>query len=252
MGKLDGKVALITGAGSGIGRATAILFAREGARVGVADYVLETAQKTVADIRKAKGDAIAIKADVRKAADVEAMVKQTVDAYGRLDILHNNAGIGRPALIADLTEEDWDAVVDTHLKGAFLGAKFAIPHMLKQGGGVIINTSSANGVGAVPTMAAYSAAKAGMILLCKTIAAEYAKQNIRANAICPGMTVTGMMPPAMFDHLQVDFIPQGRPGRAEEIASVALFLASDDASYVNGAHLMVDGGWSCLTVVPPK
>ncbi len=142
--------------------------------------------------------------------------------------------------------------MDTHLKGAFLGAKYAIPHMLKQGGGVILNTSSVNGMGAVPTMGAYSAAKAGMILLCKTIASEYAKQNIRANAICPGMTATAMMTPEMFASLDADFIPQGRQGTPEEIANVALFLASDDASYVNGAHLMVDGGWSCITVMPLK
>lgn len=252
MGKLDGKVALITGAGSGIGRATAILFAREGAKVSVVDCVMETAEKTVAEIRKNKGEAIAIKADVSKAAEVEMMVTKTVDAFGRLDILHNNAGVGRLGLVADLTEEDWDAVLDTNLKSAFLASRLAIPIMIRQGGGVILNTSSANGIGAVPTFSPYSASKAGMILLCKTIAAEYAKQNIRANAICPGMTVTGMMPSEMFDYLQVDFIPQGRPGRPEEIANAALFLVSDDASYVNGTYLLVDGGWSCQTVVPPK
>jgi 3-oxoacyl-[acyl-carrier protein] reductase len=254
VGKLDGKVCLITGAGSGIGRATAILFAREGARVGVVDLILETAEKTVADIRQAKGEAIAIKADVSKAADVEMMVKKTVATYGRLDILHSNAGISKRtgAFIADLSEEDWDTVLDTNLKSAFLGAKYSIPIMIKQGGGVIINTSSVNGIGAVPTVGPYSAAKAGMILLCKTIAAEYAKQGIRANSVCPGMTRTGMMTDAEFNYLDVDFIPQGRPGKPEEIANAALFLASDDASYVNGTHLVVDGGWSCQTVLPVK
>lgn len=254
MGRLDGKVALITGAGSGIGRASAILFAREGAKVAVIDRFPETAEKTAADIKNAKGQAIAIGADVSKAADVERMIKKTVDTYGRLDILFNNAGIGslERGLIVDITEEVWDAVLDTNLKGAFLASRLAIPIMIKQGGGVILNTSSANGIGAVPTMVHYSASKAGMILLCKTIAAEYAKQGIRANAICPGMTVTGMMPPEMFDYLQVDFIPQGRPGKVEELANAALFLVSDDASYVNGTYLLVDGGWSCQTVVPPK
>jgi len=254
LGKLDGKVALITGAGSGIGRASALLFAKEGAKLAVADRVPKGGRETVAMIKKAKGEAIFIEADVSKAADVEKMVKKTVDAYGRIDILYNNAGIGSRTLgfTADLTEEDWDAVLDTNLKSAFLGSKYAIPIMIKQGGGVIINTASAQALGGGPLVSPYCAAKAGMILLSKTIAAEYAKQNIRANCVCPGMINTPMMPPDMFASLQMEFIPQGRPGEPEEIARAALFLASDDATYVNGAYLVVDGGWSAQLIVPYK
>ena len=252
--KLDGKVALITGAGSGIGRASALLFAKEGAKVAVADRVPKGGQETVAMIKKAKGEAIFVEADVSKAADVEKMIKKTVDTYGRIDILYNNAGISARTLAftADLTEEDWDTVLDTNLKSAFLGSKYAIPIMIKQGGGVIINTASVQGLGGGPLVSPYCAAKAGMILLSKTIAAEYAKQNIRINCVCPGMTRTGMMTDEMISGLQMDFIPQGRPGEPEEIAQAALFLASDDAAYVTGACLVVDGGWSAQLVVPYK
>ena len=253
MGRLDGKVALITGAASGIGRASAVLFAKEGATVAVVDRALPEAQETVAVIKKAKGEAIAIEADVSRAADVEMMIKKTVDTYGRLDILFNNAGISfrTLAFTADLSEEDWDAVLDTNLKSVFLASRLAIPIMIKQGGGVIVNTSSANGLGGGPLVSPYCASKAGMILLSKTMAAEYAKQKIRVNCICPGMSNTPMMAPNL-PALQMDFIPQGRAGEPEEIAQAALFLASDDASYVTGTFLPVDGGWSAQLVVPYK
>ncbi|MDM8000170.1 MAG: glucose 1-dehydrogenase [Dehalococcoidia bacterium] len=252
-GRLDRKVALITGAASGIGRASALLFAKEGASVSVVDRALPGAQETVAVITKARGEAIAIEADVSSAADVERMIKRTVDTYGRLDILFNNAGISARTLAftADLSEEDWDAVLDTNLKSVFLASRLAIPIMIRQGGGVIVNTSSAQGIGGGPLVSPYCASKAGIILLTKTMAAEYAKQNIRVNCICPGMTDTPMMS-AYFSSLQMDFIPQGRPGDPEEIARAALFLASDDASYVTGAFLPVDGGWSAQLVVPYK
>ncbi len=253
MGRLDGKVALITGAASGIGRAGALLFAREGAKVAAVDRVHKGTQETVTMIKKAKGEAIAIEADVSRATDVEAMVKKTADVYGRLDILFNNAGMSARTLAftADLSEEDWDTVVDTNLKSVFLASRLAIPIMIKQGGGVIVNTSSAQGLGGGPLVSPYCASKAGMILLSKTMAAEYAKQNIRVNCICPGMTDTPMMS-AYFSSLQMDFIPQGRPGKPEEIAQAALFLASDDASYITGAFLPVDGGWSAQLIVPYK
>jgi 3-oxoacyl-[acyl-carrier protein] reductase len=182
------------------------------------------------------------------------MIKKTVDTYGRIDILYNNAGISARTLAftADLTEEDWDAVLDTNLKSAFLGSKYAIPIMIKQGGGVILNTASVQALGGGPLVSPYCAAKAGMILLSKTIAAEYAKQNIRVNCVCPGMTRTGLMPDEMFAGLQMDFIPQGRPAEPDEIAKAALFLVSDDATYINGAYLAVDGGWSAQLIVPYK
>lgn len=253
MGRLDGKVALITGAASGIGKASALLFAREGAKVAAVDRALQGAQETVVTAGRTKGEAIAIEADVSKAADVEMMIKKTIGAFGRLDILFNNAGISfrTLAFTADLTEEDWDAVLDTNLKSVFLASRLAIPMMIRQGGGVIVNTSSANGLGGGPLVSPYCASKAGMILLSKTMAAEYAKQNIRVNCICPGMSNTPMMAPN-FPSLQMDFIPQGRPGEPEEIAKAALFLASDDASYITGAFLPVDGGWSAQLVVPYK
>ena len=176
MGRLDGKVALITGAASGIVKASALLFAKEGARVAVVDRALPGAEATVGMILEAGGKAVAIGADVSKAADVERMIRTTVDTWGRLDILFNNAGISfrTLAFTADLTEEDWDAVLDTNLKSVFLASRLAIPIMIKQGGGVIVNTSSANGLGGGPLVSPYCASKAGMILLSKTMAAEYA------------------------------------------------------------------------------
>jgi len=249
MGKLDGKVALITGAGSGIGRATALLFAREGAKVAVVDCVAAGGQDAVKTIKESGGEATFIKADVSKATDVEEMIHKTTETYGRLDILFNNAGVIRIALVADLSVEDWDLVINTNLRAVFVASKLAIPIMLQQGGGVIINTSSVNGLGANSTIAPYCASKAGVILLTKTIAAEYGKQNIRANCICPGMIETAMMEESI-PVLETEYVAQGRVGRPEEIAGTALFLASDDSSYVNGAALVVDGGWTAEVKVP--
>jgi len=250
MGKLDGKVVLITGAGSGIGRATAVLFASEGARVAVADCVAEGGQETVNMIKEAGGDAIFIQGDVSRAADAERMVKATVDAYGRLDILDNNAGIQGPFYpIADLPEEDWDRVLGVDLKGAFLCSKFAIPVMQKQGGGVIVNTSSTAGVLGLPYVPAYCAAKGGVVQLTKSMALELVSQNIRVNCVCPGGTETPMMagwiPPegperdAFFQNM-----PGGRPIQPEEIARAVLFLASDDSSAAVGSIIAVDMGHS--------
>jgi len=243
VGKLDGKVTLITGGGSGIGQATARLFASEGGKVVVADYVPAGGQETVRMIKEAGGEAMFVKADVSKAADVEKMVKTTIDIYGRIDILFNNAGInGKVAPTAELTEEDWDLVLDTNLKGAFLGTKYVLPIMLRQGGGVIINTSSCQGIGIVVNMAPYNVSKAGIIHLTKTTALEYAAQNIRVNCICPG-TIHTAMSEQWIPLLQTHFLLQGRVGRPEEIARAALYLASDDSSYVTGHALVVDGGW---------
>jgi len=249
MGKLDGKVALITGAGSGIGRATAILFAREGAKVAVADCIPKGGQETVAMIKEEGHEAIYIEVDVSRAADAERMVKSVVETYGRLDILHNNAGIYQEATsVADLEEEEWDRVININLKGAFLGSKYAIPVMVGQGGGVIINTASTAGiVGNSPP--AYSASKGGVIQLTKSMALVQARQNIRVNCICPGATET----PLSTHNLPVDaeareafaqMLPGGRWIQPEEVVQAALYLASDNSSSVIGAALVVDRGYT--------
>ena len=250
MGKLDGKVALITGAGAGIGRATALLFAREGAKVAVADYDPAGGQDTVKMIKEAGGEAIFVEADVSNAADAERMVKTVVDTYGRLDILHNNAGIqGRFTPTAELKEQYWDRVINTNLKGVFLGSKYAIPIMLKQGGGVIVNTASTAGIVGLPQLAAYCASKGGVIQLTKAMALEYAAQNIRINCICPGGTLTRGMeqwiptdPEARKAFMKG--LPGGRPIQPEEIARSVLYLACDDSSSAIGSVLVVDRGWT--------
>ena len=258
MGKLDGKVALITGAGSGMGQATAYLFAQEGAKVGVVDIAPAGGQETLVLIKDyARGEAVFIEADVSKAADAERMVKTVVDTYGRLDILYNNAGISHPmALMADITEEDWDRIIDVNLKGVFLGSKYAIPVMIDQGGGVIINTASSTGVIGMAGLSVYTASKGGIVLLTKSMALDYAVKNIRVNCICPGIIMT-QMAQRQFEGLPVPDDPEeirkmiqslaplgGFFGPPDAVAQAALYLASDDASYVSGAALMVDG---CLS-----
>ena len=243
---LKGKVAIITGAGSGIGRESALLFAQEGAKVVVADYVSEAGQKTARQIRESGGETIFMKTDVSKPNQAERVVKKTVQRYGRLDILYNNAGIlGEAAFVGDSTEENWDQVIGINLKGIFLCSKYAVREMIKTGGGVIISTASAMGLVGFPGNAAYNSSKGGVIQFTKTMALEYASSNIRVNCICPGMVDTSLIESfdERFTEWFVNRTPMGRRGRPQEIAQAALYLASDRSSFVTGTALVIDGGW---------
>ncbi len=244
---LDGKACAITGAGSGMGRATAELFAERGAGVVVVDLDSEAAAETVDRVESAGGEAVAVEADVSVAADVEEFVERTVDTYGAIDVLHNNAGIPqRSTPVEDVTEETWEAIIDVNLKSAFLGAKYAVPHMREQGGGVILNTASTAGIRPRTGLSAYCASKGGMITLTKQLAYELADADVRVNAICPVATDTDMLPEFTSDDLSVeemaDTIPMGRLARPEDIAHAAAYLASDEAAMVTGTALEVDGG----------
>ena len=250
MGRLDGKVALVTGAASGIGRATALAFAREGAKVVIADIAVREGPETVRMIQKAGGEAIFVKADVSQEAEVDALVKETVERYGRLDCAVNNAGIdGDAALTADCSKQNWDRVIATNLTGVFLGMKYQIPQMLKQGGGAIVNTASTMGLVAHENIPAYVASKHGVVGLTKATALEYVRNNIRVNAICPGNTRT-----AVLDHVMKDMpeiyqtlmaaTPIGRLAEPDEIAKAIVWLCSDAASYCTGHALVVDGCYS--------
>jgi NAD(P)-dependent dehydrogenase (short-subunit alcohol dehydrogenase family) len=249
LARLKDKVALISGAGSGIGKTTALLFAKEGALLSVVDWNLASAADTVAAIQANGGHAISIKADVSKAAEVKSMIQKTIQAYGQIDILFNNAGVMQPLkTTVETSEEDWDRVIDINLKGTFLALKYGIPEMIKCGGGSIINSSSMAGLLGFPYMPAYAASKAGIVLLTKSAALEYAGQNIRINCICPGTIKTPMAASLAKEPNLKNYeplrkqIPLGRRGTPTEIARAVLFLASDDASYITGTALNIDGG----------
>jgi meso-butanediol dehydrogenase/(S,S)-butanediol dehydrogenase/diacetyl reductase len=250
--KLDGKVAIITGAGSGIGQAAAALFAKEGAKVVVADLSASRGQDTVALIEAIPGSAISFQVDVSDARQVQHLVRATLDAYDRLDILFNNAGINLAATVTETSEEAWDQVMAVNVKGVFLGCKYAIPAMIQTGGGVIINSSSAAGVVGLRGLAAYTASKGAVLQLTRNIALDYAAHNIRANALCPGVTASPMTmaviesqsdPEAMRQRMEAGR-PMGRMAQPEEMARAALFLASDDSSFMTGSPLIVDGGYT--------
>lgn len=245
---LNDSVALVTGGGSGIGRATAERFAREGANVVVADIAVKGAKETVSQIETNGGTARAIEADVTDAAQVEALVSETVDAYGALDIAHNNAGIeGNNAPTAEQSEDDWDRVLDINLKGVWLGLKHEIPAMIESGGGAIVNTSSIAGRAAAGP-APYTASKHGVIGLTRAAATEYAREDVRINAVCPGVIETGMVQRSEEDSSEqidqfVQMQPLGRMGTPEEIANAVVWLASEEASFVTGNAFPVEGGY---------
>jgi len=250
MPQLQGKVAIITGAASGIGRETALLFAKEGAKVLLADFNEVGAVETVGMIKKASGEADFIKVDVSEASDVENMVKKAVSKWGKLDIIFNNAGIeGKLVSIADTAEADFDRIVAVNLKGVFWGMKYAIPAMIKNGGGSIISTSSIAALVGIENIPVYSATKGGVIALTRAAAVENFKNNIRVNCICPGFIQTPMVDRFIGDNPEAKAgyaaaQPRGHFGKPENIAQAALFLASDASEFVNGHAMVVDDGFT--------
>jgi NAD(P)-dependent dehydrogenase (short-subunit alcohol dehydrogenase family) len=249
--KFEGKVALVTGGSSGIGRASAIAFAREGAKVVIADITIKGGEETVHMIKKAGGEGIFVETDVSNAAAVEAMVDKIVGVYSRLDFAFNNAGIGGSLFVptADYSEEHWDKVIDINLKGVWLCMKYEIRQMLKQGGGAIVNTSSGAGlVGSRFVGPAYTASKHGVLGLTKTAALEYARNGIRVNAVCPSTIRTPMGDDLIRDDPRreaelADRLPIGRWGTPEEVAEAVVWLCSTGASFVTGHAIAIDGGF---------
>jgi NAD(P)-dependent dehydrogenase (short-subunit alcohol dehydrogenase family) len=248
-GQLQGKVALVTGGGSGIGRATALRLAREGARIMIADYMPEGGERTVKMIKDAGGEANFVAADVSITRQAEAMVNQTVVSYGRIDCAFNNAGVeGRMADTVECTEENFDRTIAINLKGVWLCMKYEIPQMLKQGGGSIVNTASVAGLVGFERLPAYNASKHGVIGLTRTAALEYAQKNIRVNCVCPGVIRTPMVERLLdsrgFTEAELNAgEPVGRMGKPEEIAEGVLWLMSDASSFVTGHPLTIDGAW---------
>jgi NAD(P)-dependent dehydrogenase (short-subunit alcohol dehydrogenase family) len=248
MGQLQDKVVLVTGAGSGIGRASCLAFAREGARVVVADVNTEGGEKTVRSVEEKGGEAIFVKTDVTRAGEIEKLIDKTIGTYHRLDCAMNNAGIlGKSFNVTEWDEEDWDRVMAVNLKSVWLCMKYELPHMVKLGKGAIVNTASTAGLVASMRSAAYSASKHGLVGLTKVAAVTYAKMGIRINALCPGVTDTPLIKGNESDRQKgIEYmklvVPAGRMGTPEEQAEAALWLLSDAASYVIGHNLTVDGG----------
>jgi len=250
--RLAGKVAIITGGTSGIGRATAVLFAREGARVALTGRDEVRGRVALHEVKGAGGEGIFIRSDVRLAADCKRVVDETLKAFQRIDVLFNNAGVFVPRTVPDCPEEEWDLTVDVNLKGTFLMSKYTLPHMIERGSGAIVNNSSGWGLVGGDAAAAYCASKGGVVLLTKAMAIDHGRHGIRVNCVCPGDVDTPMLPEdaktrgqSWEEYLKgASNRPLGRIGKPEEIARAVLFLATDDASFMTGSALVVDGGGS--------
>ena len=246
--RLMNKVVLVTGAGSGIGKASALAFAREGAKVIVADTIAEDGEDTVDSIKRAGGEASFVRTDVSKATEVESMVNRTIETYGHLDCAYNNAGVViSPRLTPETSEKDWDHVINVNLKGVWLCMKYEIPQMIKSGKGAIVNASSMLGLIGLAKRSAYAASKHGVIGLTKVAALEYAHAGIRVNAICPAVVRTPLVESIMQSDPEaesqlISMIPMKRLGTLEEIAEVVIWLCSDASSFVTGHAMLVDGG----------
>jgi len=252
--RFENRVVLITGGASGIGAAAARRFAAEGARLMLGDCNEEGLARVTADLEGSGAKVATLVVDVAERAQVEALTEAAVERFGRLDVVFNNAGIGAYGQSPDLDPDDWHRVIAVDLNSVFYGCRAAIPHLREAGGGAIVNTASISGLGADYGLAAYNAAKGAVVNYTRTVAIDHARDNIRVNAVCPGpietALTTGMLTNEALASGYRELIPMGRVGRAEEVASVVVFLASDDATYVTGTTIVVDGGLTAATGQP--
>ena len=255
--RLEGKVALITGGGSGMGNIASRLFAKEGARIVLTDVADQAGQTVAAEIGAAGGEAAFVHADVSVESDARAMVDAAVERFGRLDVLYNNAGVmmGADGSVDSTKESVWDTTLAINVKGVAFGCKYGVPAMIASGGGSIINVASfVAWMGAATSQTAYTASKGAVLAMTREIAVEYARKGVRCNALCPGPIDTPLLAELLSDPVRrqrrLVHIPMGRLGRAEELAKAALFLASDDSSFMTGASLVVDGGITAAYVTP--